>query len=229
MQQPARTSRSLRNLLIAAACGLLLVGCSSNSGSSGLGHDGFATKYAAFHYCKAPEIKQSNQRSCGAAALASVIQYWREDASVSEKELLSKYPPTAEIGYPLSQLKEIAIKEQLLAFAVTMDREPLKQLATHVRKGRPVIVALELPKGRYFTGGIPLIETIDRRTVQGLTEVWKSHYVVVMGDSLEEFLIMDPQYGYVQVNKTQFESFWKKHGYAALITSAIPAGVKTSS
>jgi predicted double-glycine peptidase len=225
MRQPIRTSLLL---LLLGLAGTWLTGCASSSSSSSTTKDdrAFASRFSAFHYCKAPEIEQSTQRSCGAAALASVIQYWREDGTPKEKHLVATYPPQSEVGYPMTQLKDIATREHVLAFAVTLHADPMKQLSQEVRKGRPVITALELPKGRYFGGQIPLIETLDRRTVTGLGESWKSHYVVVMGDSMDNVLVMDPQYGYVTLSKTQFEQFWKKKGYAALVCSAMPSGVQ---
>lgn len=214
---------------LALASALILVGCETSSLSKDGKDDEYAfrLKHVDFRYSKVPVVKQSGQRSCGAAALTSLIRYWQEDATITEPELRKAYPPDSPTGYPLLQLREIAVDEELLAFAVTLDQAPMKQLSGHLRKGRPVLVAVELPVGRYFAQNLPVIETLDRRTLQvnGWGNQLKAHYLVVMGESHDQLLVMDPQYGHVDVNKTDFERFWKQTGYAALITSAKPAGV----
>lgn len=188
----------------------------------------FAARYSGFQYCKVPVVKQSSQRSCGAAVLASVLDYWLDEGAPAEPQLLEKSPPQSEVGYPLLQLRNIARNEGVLAFALTMEADPIETLAEHVKKGRPVIAAVELPKGRYFQGGLPLIETLDRRVMQSPvpTSAWKSHYVVVCGVSYGEVLLMDPQYGLVTTSKTEFEQFWKRQGYAALVCSAVSEEVR---
>lgn len=188
----------------------------------------FAARYVDFKYCKVPVVKQSSQRSCGAAALASVLGYWLEDGAPAEQQLLAESAPQSEAGYPLLQLRNLARDHGVLAFALTMESDPIGKLAAHIEKGRPVIVAVELPKGRYFQGGLPLIETFDRRVIQSPipTDAWKSHYVVVCGVSYGEVMLMDPQYGLVTTSKAEFEQFWKRQGYAALICSAVSDEVR---
>jgi len=198
-------------------------------GSKSTADRSFQKKYAAFDYCEVPRVRQSSERSCGMAALASLLRYWNEDETVSERELTSRYPPESKTGYPLAQLKEVAVNEGLLAFAVTLDRDPMNQLLGHLQKGRPVLVGAEVPKGRYFGEGLPLVETLDRRVVSGLGDPLKHHYVVAMGASPRDMLLMDPQYGYVRITKSDFDQFWKGMNYAALITSAKPGGVETAS
>jgi predicted double-glycine peptidase len=205
----------------------LLAGCANipflDSKDSG------SQRIADFDYCKVPVVKQGSQRSCGMAALVSLLQYWKEDPSISEKSLRKKYPPKSDAGYPMAQLKDVAVQEGLLAFAVTLDREPVAQLMEHLRKGRPVLVAALVPKGRYFGDTLPLVETLDRRVLVGLGNSMKHHYLVVMGMSGREVLLMDPQYGQVRTSRSQFQQFWKEMGYAALVTSAVPKGVEVAS
>lgn len=216
----------LKLILIFSAC--LVAGCAS---LPFLGGDEapLSQRFQNFDYCEVPEVKQGSQRSCGMAALASVLRYWKEDSTVSEKDLRKKYPPKSEVGYPLAQLKEIATEEGVLAFAVTLSQDPMAQLMSHLQKGRPVLVAAKVPKGRYFGENLPLVETLDRRVLVGLGDPMKAHYLVVMGMSERDVLLMDPQYGHVRTSRTQFQQFWKEMGYAALITSAVPKGVEVAS
>ncbi len=214
----------------ALACSLLFSSCETTSTPEEENY-AFRLKHVDFRYSKVPDIRQTSQRSCGAAALTSLIRYWREDATITEPELQRTYPSSSPTGYPMLQLREIAVKEQLLAFAVTLDKNPMKQLSDHLGKGRPILVAAQLPHGRYFAKNVPVIETLDRRTVQlhGMKKPLKAHYLVVMGESHDEMLVMDPQYGRVAVNKVDFERFWADAGHAALITSALPEGVTVDS
>lgn len=200
-------------------------GCATSSPDSPADAE-FAERYADFQYCEVPLTRQTSQKSCGAAALASVIRYWNAGTTVTEPGLLETYPPSSKQGYPLLQLKDVAEAEGLLAFALGMEREPLKQVLEHIAAGRPVIAALELPKGRYFGASVPVIETVDRRTVTGFGDKTKAHYVVVMGTSGARVLLMDPQYGYVDISHGEFVQFWKAMGYPALVCSERPAGLQ---
>ncbi len=200
-------------------------GCATSSPDSPT-DAAFSQRYADYNYCEVPLTKQSGQKSCGAAALASVIHYWNPASPVTEPGLVKGHPPSSKQGYPLLQLKEVAEAEGLLAFALGMEREPLKQVLEHVAAGRPVIAALELPKGPYFGATVPVIETVDRRTVTGLGDKTKAHYVVVMGASASRVLLMDPQYGYVDISQGEFVQFWKAMGYPALVCSERPAGLQ---
>lgn len=208
---------------------VFLGGCSSVEPKT-TGDKAFAVEFLDFKYSKVPLVHQTEQESCGAAALASVIQYWSDDSgvTVTEPQLISDYPAYSKEGYPLLQLREIALDKDLLAFGVTLDKNPLNQLLEHVGKGRPVITAMTLPKGRYFSKDLPLIETFDRRAIMGPGDRWKNHYVVVMGSSSGELLLMDPQYGYVSIGKGDFMEYWKQQGYSALIVSAKPQGVQVA-
>lgn len=219
----------MRSVAVGCCCLFLLAGCATGPAIPFLGGKAsLSEKFGDFEYCKVPVVKQNSNHSCGMAALVSLLQYWKEDSSVSEKVLRKRYPPQSEMGYPMAQLKEIGTQEGLLAFAVTMNRDPMGQLMDHLGKGRPVLVAAKVPKGRYFGDKLPLVETLDRRVLSGLGDAMKHHYLVAMGMSAQEILLMDPQYGHVRTSRTQFEQFWKEMGYAALVTSAMPKGVKVA-
>lgn len=185
----------------------------------------FQARYRGFNYCSVDAVKQSRQLSCGAAALTSVMNYWIEDdparAPYEEKQLIERYPSKSPEGYPILQLREIAITEGFAAFALTMERDPWSQLGDQIDNGRPVICAVTLPRGKYFGGSLPLVETLDRRTVMTTGNEWKSHYVVAMGRTNDEVLLMDPKYGIVRIGREQFLHFWQLENYASLVTSTM--------
>ena len=184
----------------------------------------FKKRYQNFRYCELTAVKQSSQISCGVAALTSVLNYWKNEGqpAFNEKTLVAQYPARSPEGYPILQLREMALANGVAAFAVTLDENPWKQLVEHVDKGRPVITAVRLPRGRYFGKPIPLLETLDRRTLMTTGNEWKSHYVVVIGRNYKDVIFMDPEYGIVHTNRDAFIDFWRQEKYAALICSALP-------
>ncbi len=198
-----------------------LVGCSSARKS--LDPGAFAREYSAFRYCLVEPVEQSSQRSCGAAALVAVMNYWKDESQppFEEPAIQEEFPAASEEGYPLFQLRDIAALKGFAAFAVKLDENPWRQLTEHVEQGRPVIAAIQCPRGRYFGDKVPLVETLDRRTLLTTGNEWKSHYVVVIGRSLREVLCMDPKYGIVRIDSEDFLRFWSLEGYAALICSSL--------
>jgi predicted double-glycine peptidase len=211
---------STRTTLLGGLATLALpgIGCAVKTTHS----DAFKEKYKGFRYCSVDAVKQSEQLSCGAAALTSVLNYWKEDEqpAFDEKELIRDNPARSDEGYPLLQLREMALDRGFAAFAVTLNEDPWKQLFEHVDAGRPVIAAIDCPRGRYFGKKVPLVETLDRRAVMSTGNEWKSHYVVVMGRNYSDVLFMDPEYGIVRTRRGDFLSFWRRQNYAALICSS---------
>jgi len=215
--------------LLIILCGLTafftaaMVSCSSARKSTE--QKSFKKRYKNYRYCDLTAVKQSTQTSCGVAALTSVLNYWKHEnqPELTEKELAAQYPAKSSEGYPILQLREIALRNGVAAFAVTLDENPWRQLTEHVDKGRPVITAVRLPRGRYFGKTIPLLETLDRRTLMSTGNEWKSHYIVVIGRSYKDVVFMDPEHGIVHTNRDAFMNFWRQEKYAALICSALPA------
>ncbi|MCB1100620.1 MAG: C39 family peptidase [Verrucomicrobiae bacterium] len=173
-----------------------------------------------FAYSEVDAVRQVSERSCGAAALACVLHYW--DKPIGVKELVEKYPMEGTIGYPILQLRRMAQTEGLLAFAMTTagTEHPTGKLNEQLDKGRPVIIAVECPYGRYFGKPVPVIESFDSRSVWNVGQRWKAHYLVICGYSSDEYLVMDPAYGIVRVAKAQLLEFWRRTKHAALVCAS---------
>ena len=176
----------------------------------------------AFKYCPLETVRQSSKKTSGLAALVSVMNYWEHEATVDT--LGEKYPAESEDGYPLLQLRRIAAKEGLIAFALTLNDQPLAQVSEQLENGRPVIVPVVLPRGRYFTREAPATDVVDATSanpekprIGGRT---KNHYVVIFGQSAKQFLLMDPAYGIVKINKDEFVTYWGAEQFAALLCSS---------
>lgn len=221
-EQARRVIRALFGCGLAAGFALGFSACSTPKRSTE--QRSFQKRYQAYRYCDLTAVKQSSQISCGAAALTSVLNYWKrsDQPDSNEKALVAQNPPQTPDGYPILQLRQMALENGVAAFAVTLDENPWKQLVEHVDKGRPVITAVKLPRGRYFGKTIPLVETLDRRTLMTTGSEWKSHYVVVIGRDYNNVILMDPDFGLVHTSRDAFLDFWRQEGYAALICSALP-------
>ncbi len=193
---------------------------------------GFTARYDDFTYAAVETVRQSEARSCGLAALTCVLRYW--DHGVTEPELLARHPVRSGHGHSLQTLRLIAQNEGMLAFALSLkpgsSGTPAAQVSEHIAKGRPLIVAVRLPQGRYFANPVPVLGPVDARTlrpfglVPSLTgQEYKLHYVVLFGEDATRYLLMDPAYGIVSVPKSSLLQWWSDPGYAALLCSPPPA------
>jgi len=191
----------------------------------------FAQRYADFTYAEVEVVRQSEPRSCGLAVLASVLRYW--DIPVTEATLLARHPVGQGAGHSLQALQSIAQDHGLLSFTLSMRAStagtPASQLSEQIAKGRPVIVAVRLPQGPYFGREVPVLGTLDARTLRPFGMVpsasgqeFKLHYVIVFGEDTARYLLMDPAYGIVTVPKPSLLSWWSELGYAALLCSPAP-------
>jgi len=228
-----RIGRRMVDAARLAACGAVglgLAACASTVHPS-TSAASFAGQFADFTYAEVEVVRQSDPRSCGLAALACVLRYW--DRPVSEGALVAQHPVTSGVGHSLQTLQRIAQKEGLLAFALSLRPSlagsPSDQLSEQIAKGRPVILAVRIPQGRYFGKELPVLGTVDARTLRpfGLVpsatgEEYKLHYVVVFGEDQSRYLLMDPAYGIVSVPRPALLRWWGDVGYAALVCSSAP-------
>lgn len=218
---PTRLPRHILPLAAAVMFSLCLGGCVTKPTQTD--SRAFQSRYQGFQYCAIEAVRQSRQASCGAAALTSLLNYWKEEegASYTEPELVAKYPAESSEGYPILQLRQMAMHEGIAAFALTMDSNPWSQLSEQIKNGRPVLCAVRLPRGRYYGKSLPLVETLDRRSLMSTGNEWLSHYVVVMGRTHDEVLLMDPRHGIVRLDRDSFLQFWSLEDYAAMVCSSV--------
>ena len=128
--------------------------------------------------------------TCGAAALAMVLRYWGDDASHDEVARALLRPELH--GIAGSKLAEFAHGRGLEAVAYRGDVANLREF---VGKGRPLIVAWEMGRGRY-------------------------HDVVVVGfdDERDAVIVHNPAEGASRsVATATFEKRWQGAGYWTLL------------
>jgi predicted double-glycine peptidase len=179
----------------------------------------FQKQFGGFDYCEVQTVRQTDATSCGAACLSCVLNYW--DKPVGEQALLGRFPLQGRRGYSLYSLEKMALAEGLEAIAVSMPAtgQPADELARHIRSGRPIIIAVRCPVGRYFGQPLPVIESLDRRSFHPLRigDVTKDHYLVICGVSETEWLVMDPCYGLGSVPRQSLLDWWRGGQWASLV------------
>jgi ABC-type bacteriocin/lantibiotic exporter with double-glycine peptidase domain len=128
--------------------------------------------------------------TCGAAALAMVLAYW--DAAVPHDQIAQALLQPELHGIPGSRLEGFARERGLTAIAYKGDMTQLKEF---VGKGRPLIVAWDMGRGRY-------------------------HDVVVVGIDERDVIVNDPARGASRrVSAERFEKRWKGAGYWTLLVA----------
>ena len=205
---------------------LLATGCAGVNKSTS--DRSFQKRHGDSRYCRIETVRQSSPLSCGAAAMSSVLHYWGKP--LSEEAILIRYPSRSSKGYPILQLRDIARMEGLYAYALKMDKSPLASLMGHVGKGRPVIVAVVVPTGRFFDPPVPVVEHLGNpvdwvlgRHMGDRGDPKIDHYVVVIGESEKKgktdakILIMDPSHGIVAVRRDIFKEYWRSKDFSALV------------
>lgn len=134
-----------------------------------------------------PFVPQTGD-TCGPAALAMVLRYWGRAAS---HEALADELDARELrGVAGSRLAEAARSRGLTAVAYKGDAEQLRE---YVGKGRPLIVAWDMGRGRF-------------------------HNVVVVGFDGEDVVVHDPAQGASRtVARGTFEERWAGAGHWTLL------------
>ena len=138
-----------------------------------------------------PQVRQSNEYSCGAAVVRAVLAYYGKD--IKEEDLMDKLSTSETYGTDpnniISYLKKNKLKVNCISFMT------IEKLKSYVDKKIPVIVLIQAwaaDKKEYK-------ETLDN-----------GHYVVVIGYTNNKIFFEDPsiyERGYLTYN--EFESRWK--------------------
>ncbi len=147
-------------------------------------------------------IRQQASVTCGLAALASVADFWGR--WFDQMRAFRETPP-ADLsgGYSLGELKSLARSLDLEAFAVPGDESFVLQ---QLRQGRPSIVPVRkiYKTSNFALTTVGFIDAID-------------HYVVVAGALGTEILLVDPEDGFVKVDRDLFRAMRQAHGNAVLL------------
>ena len=139
-----------------------------------------------------PEVRQTGASDCGAAALASVLDYWRRPTSLAAIE---DVVDTKHGGASLGELEQFARARGLDAFVINAE---VSDLEHELGAGRPVIVGMIKP---YRPG-------------RGI-----AHYEVVIGYEpvRKRVLTFDPAHGLRENDLAGFLREWEPAKRVALV------------
>lgn len=173
--------------------------------------------------------RQTRGPSCGAHALASVVNYWRGEGTMAGDALYRDRPPADPAGYSLAELLILARGEGLLASPVAMPEQGLVQ---ELESGRPVLVAVRLPsiyvQQRSLPGGDVAILGIARNTLidragrvsEASTLAMVDHYLLVVGYEDDYFVVVEPVMGYRTISAQRLARYRRSFDEASIVFSA---------
>ncbi len=175
--------------------------------------------------------RQTSGPSCGAHALASVINYWRPEAHVTGNEIFSATPPVAPNGYSMAELIALAAQYDLIASGV---RLPDRGIVDELERGRPVLVPVRVPSIYVMPRTLPgenvpvlgLATGLVTHRVGRLSE-WTGltmvdHYLLVVGHDDDHFVVVEPVRGYRTISAQKLGRYREHFGDAAIVFSAAP-------
>jgi hypothetical protein len=172
--------------------------------------------------------RQTAGPSCGAHALASVVNYWRGAGTLEGNALYAATPPANRSGYSMAELLQLANANGLLASAVRMPREGLMR---ELEAGRPVLLPVRLPsiyvQQRSFPGAqLPVVGVARNAVINQSGRVSEltgalmvDHYLLVVGYDDNKFVVVEPVMGYRTISYDRLERYREHFGEAAIVFS----------
>ena len=172
--------------------------------------------------------QQREPQSCGANAIASIVNYWRGAGTISGEALYTATPPADARGYNLNELVALARTQGLLASTVRLDKQGVIR---ELESGRPVLVPVLVPAvfvaNRTAPGeNAPVVGFVSRNFVGRVGWVLEhtnlgmvSHYLVVVGYDAHRFAVVEPVRGYRTITFDRLERYRRPYADAALVLS----------
>lgn len=173
--------------------------------------------------------RQRRGPSCGAHALASVVNYWRGAGTITGDALFERTPPQAASGYSMAELLALAQDNGLTASAVRLSPD---NVIRELESGRPVLVPVRLPsiyvQQRVLPGGeIPVVGLARNTLIYRAGRVSEftrlamvNHYLVVVGYHDQTFVVLEPVMGYRTISAQKLARYRAAFGEAAMVFSA---------
>jgi hypothetical protein len=172
--------------------------------------------------------RQTSGPSCGAHALASVINYWNGAGAVTGDAIFTQTPPAARDGYSLAELMTLARANGLTTSAVRLDDQAIIR---ELEAGRPVLIPVrvpsifiqpwQLPGANVPVIGIPSAVVTSRvgRLAEWTGASMVNHYLVVVGYEEETFVVVEPVMGFRTLNADRLHRYREPFGNAAVVFS----------
>lgn len=175
--------------------------------------------------------RQTRGPSCGAHALASVVNYWRGPGTLSGDALFAETPPAAETGYSMAELLTLARDQRLVASAVRLSEQ---DIIRELEAGRPVLVPVRLPsiyvQQRTLPGGdVPVVGIARNSLIYRAGRVSEftnlavvNHYLLIVGYQNQTFVVVEPVMGYRTISFSKIARYREAFGDAAMVFSGQP-------
>jgi hypothetical protein len=177
--------------------------------------------------------RQTSGPSCGAHALASVVNYWKGPGALDGEALFQSRPPASPSGYSIGELLDLAHGEGLLASGVEL---PSDAVIRELENGRPVLVPVRLPsiyvqQRTAPDGDVVVLDAAKDVLIGRAARVseWTrlallDHYLLLVGYADDTFVVLEPVMGYRTVDADKLDRFRRPFGDAAVVFS-LPPGV----
>jgi hypothetical protein len=173
--------------------------------------------------------RQTNGASCGAHALASVINYWRGPGTAVGAAIYTSTPPANPAGYSIAEVMTLARANGLIASGVRLDDAAIVR---ELESGRPILVAVRLPsiyvQNRTYPGAnAPVLGFVGSvlsyrvgqvSQVTGLEMV--DHYLLVVGYDDERWVVVEPVMGYRTISRDKLERYRAHFENASVVFSS---------
>lgn len=175
--------------------------------------------------------RQTRGPSCGAHALASIVNYWRGSNAISGEAIFAAHPPAAPNGYSMAELIALAQGQGVLASGVRLSQS---EIVAELERGRPVLAPVRLPaiyiQPRTLpASNVPIIglpsNVIAHRAARfaefsdrGMID----HYLVIAGYGGDRFVVLEPILGYRTISFEKLARYRRAYGDAAIVFSRIP-------
>ncbi|WP_165831968.1 MULTISPECIES: cysteine peptidase family C39 domain-containing protein [Gammaproteobacteria] len=146
--------------------------------------------------------RQQQPNDCGIAALSTALSAWNIDLNI--EEIYENTPPSAEVGYSLSELQDITESYGANFVAVNAD---YAFIARQTGLKRPVLIPVFRPREMRATlfmtpaAKEQIVKLWWRESVTGPL----NHYLVVLAANEEEVYLFDPAFGDFVIAKDTFE------------------------
>ena len=174
--------------------------------------------------------RQTEGPSCGAHALASVVNYWRGPGTMNGSALYRQTPPQSPSGYSMAELMTLAQANGLLTSAVRLAPEDITRELEH---GRPVLVPIRVPsiyvqQYTFIPGGeVPVVDTVRSAVIARAGRVSEmlhtavvNHYVLVVGYQNDMFVVVEPVMGYRTISFSKLQRYRRAFDNAAIVFSS---------
>lgn len=177
--------------------------------------------------------RQMGSNSCGAHAVAAVVDYWnRADPPSPTRpvptglDIHAATPPAAPAGYSLSEVVDLLESAGMVAAAVGSTPDAIR---AELAAGRPAIARVSVSAGylatiRLFAEDAPLVGDVESmaadvtaRLLEPLTAARIDHYWVVVGHDAEHMIVLDPALGIRAVGNAAFARAFGRGGSLAVV------------